>query len=222
MSDGSDVITMEGGGDTNVAKRRTDKKPETKTSNGSSKTNASGSRGETRSSTKRANEKRKRPRAKRDDKAVLRWLTSSLEDMKRKRNRDRKSVCLPTCRNVTKFAVVYACVILLRSILGRCFEGLLENLEKLYKLKWPELEFILGVEKIGFAVSLLLIAYYGNGMHKPLAVLCGTFLCSIGSFICSVPHFLNNSTLVNETLSTDYFESGTFLMCSFILKKCHV
>ncbi|ELT93375.1 hypothetical protein CAPTEDRAFT_39378, partial [Capitella teleta] len=91
-------------------------------------------------------------------------------------------------------------------------------------------EFIIGVEKIGFIITLIFTAYYGRNLHKPLSIFWGCVLCSLGAVVCCLPHFVcdevkpgdvhNATSSMMRYLDAGLCQSGRNLSYTFSHNQC--
>ena len=104
---------------------------------------------------------------------------------------DRDKCALPICcNNIRVFCVFVSAVFLLHGALSNYTLGILPDIGKRYIIDQLEQEFITGVEKIGFIITLLFVAFFGNRMNKVYAISSGSFLTAVGSVIMSTPYFV--------------------------------
>ena len=105
------------------------------------------------------------------------------------------------CRNMTFFAVVMAAIFLVRGALLQYSEDILIHIGRRYPITAPELDFVIGCERIGFVAALLFVAYFGNRMHKPVAISIGGFICALGAILMAVPFFVSGPRLFESRIS---------------------
>ena len=97
--------------------------------------------------------------------------------------------CWPVLTNVRVFTALAASLVLLRAAAARYNLHLSGHVQRRYGLREQEIDFLFGVEKIGFALTCLLAGYYGNKMRKPLAVMAGALLCACGMVVMASAYF---------------------------------
>ncbi len=94
------------------------------------------------------------------------------------------------CNNIKVFCAFIAAIFLLHGAISQYTVDILPQLGRRYPINHTELEFVTGVEKIGFIVTLLFAAFFGNRMNKVSAISSGSFLTAIGSILMATPYFI--------------------------------
>ena len=94
-----------------------------------------------------------------------------------------------TLRNVRVFVAIFAVVLLLVCATSSYILTTSQQLRKRFDFPEYELEFILGSDKISTVLTAIFVGFFGNRIHKPLA-LCGSSLVfSLGLFLMAVPYW---------------------------------
>ena len=153
-------------------------------------------------------DKTKKPRRLISPKMI--FLKRRLKHMYSDMAADKKAACGKiTCKNIKVFVVIYALLFMIRGSFRQYFSSILEHIQRHFTLSMSELEFLVGVEKIGFVIIIIFSGYYGNKMHKPVSILIGALFCACGVILCSVPYFIEMSTEPrNITEATLYYKAG--------------
>ena len=117
-----------------------------------------------------------------------------------------------TCVNIWWFVVLYFCIIMLRTCIGSYLYTVSHEIWKRYYITKFEMEFVVGVEKIGLVVTLILSSFYGNKFFKPISILSGAILCGLGSILCSIPYFIHGERLTDQQSTVpSYIQAGLCL-----------
>ena len=117
---------------------------------------------------------------------------------------------LKPCRNIWLFTACLSMVFVLDGALTRYTADITTYLGRRYLIPEYELDFIIGVQKIGFVITLMFAAYYGNRMQKPVSLAAGCILTAIGSILFATPYFINGSRTRNGAVS-DFARAGLCL-----------
>ncbi len=143
------------------------------------------------------------------------------------KERPEHNACtLPVCcRNIKVFCVLVSLVFLLHGALSKYTLEILPHLGRRYPISQLEQEFITGVEKIGFIITLLFVAFFGNRMNKVSAISSGSFLVAIGGVLMATPHFVYGvrskdnpsgiSDYARAGLCQPFFTNGSASQCDY-------
>ena len=131
-------------------------------------------------------------RRRRREERQRRLPVATQEELAALKSQPEKDTCtLPVCcNNIKVFCVFISAIFLLHGALSKYTVEILPSLGKRYPINQLEQEFISGVEKIGFIVTLLFVAFFGNRMNKVSAISSGSFLTAVGSVVMSTPYFI--------------------------------
>ena len=110
----------------------------------------------------------------------------------------RTNTCPPRSTNMVLFCVAYAFLVLLVATTDEYFVAVLADLGRRYHFASHELTFIPAIEKIAMSAFLLFVGYYGNKMHKPLAMCVGGLIFAAGVMLAAVPYFLHKTREQNS------------------------
>ena len=140
----------------------------------------------------RSRNKENERRRRREEERQRRLPVATQEELAALKSQPEKDVCtLPVCcNNIKVFCVFISAIFLLHGTLSKYTVEILPNLGKRYPISQLEQEFISGVEKIGFIVTLLFVAFFGNRMNKVSAISSGSFLTAVGSVVMATPYFI--------------------------------
>ncbi len=114
------------------------------------------------------------------------------------------------CSNIKVFCAFLSAIFMLHGTLSKYTVDILPHIGRRFPINPLEQEFISGVEKIGFIITLLFVAFFGNRMNKVSAISSGSFLVAIGSVIMSTPHFIYGprSDGTSSGIISDYARAG--------------
>ena len=129
---------------------------------------------------------------RKEEERKKRLPVATKEELAALKSEPEKDACtLPVCcNNIRVFCIFVSAIFLLHGALSKYTVEILPILGKRYPINQLEQEFISGVEKIGFIITLLFVAFFGNRMNKVSAISSGSFLTAVGSVIMCTPYFI--------------------------------
>lgn len=159
-------------GDRNKSKNQVGASQETSTNHGSSDQNLD----------------KNQKRSKKMHPSSRQILSSAYSKSMREEEREEQSLCCPvTLRSIHLFVVLLSIIFFARAYLAYYSSSIEDQISRRYSIDDRLLGFMLGVEKIGFIITLIFTGYYGRNAHKPLAIFCGALLCCVGAVLLWIP-----------------------------------
>jgi MFS family permease len=145
--------------------------------------------------------------------------------------REERASCLPvTLRSVRAFVAVFSVLLFARAFLAFHSDAVLPSIQRRFASSLSRMQFVVGVEKIGFVLTLIFIAYYGRNLHKPVAMLSGAVLCCLSAVLCFLPYFVcepldpgsdhNVTTPMMRYLDAGLCQSGRNVSYEFSHNQC--
>ena len=115
----------------------------------------------------------------------------------------QKGVCAfnPYFNNVRVFTVCVSSLLFLHGMLYEYTDGVLYHMGHRYPFSPTEQDFIAGVEKAGFIAFLLIVAFFGNRLHRPIMVGVGGVFTAVGCIFVTTPYWILGPLKYPETIS---------------------
>lgn len=107
----------------------------------------------------------------------------------------------PGFNNVRVFTGCVSMLFLLHGMLYEYTDGVLYHMANRYPFQSSEQSFISGVEQAGFIGVLLIIAFFGNRLHRPITVGIGGIITAIGCFLVTCPYWIHGALLYPNSVS---------------------
>ena len=160
---------------------------------------------------RRYQEKKEERQRRKEEERRRRLPVATEEELAALRAESEKDTCtLPVCcNNIRVFSVFTSAIFLLHGVLSKYTLEVLPHIGKRYPINQLEQEFVTGVEKIGFIITLIFVGFFGNRINKVSAISSGSFLTAVGSVIMSTPYFIYGlNTSDSPSKISDYALAG--------------